>query len=124
MEKIENAKITNVTLSMADHGCLVFGLTMDGDGWFQTFGGWSIGHGYLGADVFEGSENGLECLMRIMDTVGVDRWEELEGQYCRIKCKNGQIYAIGNIIKDHWFDVEDFFKSALEKKKQQENEQC
>lgn len=123
MEKIENVKINNVTLSMADHGCLIFGLTMDGGGWVQTFGGWSLGHGYLGADVFEGTAEGLECLMHIMDTVGVDRWEELEGQYCRIKCKNSQIYAIGNIIKDQWFDVADFFKEASATKKQSENEQ-
>lgn len=114
MEKIENTKITGVTLSMADHGCLVFGLTLEGDGWGIVFGGWSIGHGYLGADVFEGSPKGIECLMHIMDTIGVDRWEDLKGQYCRAKFKDHHVYAIGNIIKDKWFEPEKFFKASPE----------
>ena len=114
MEKIENAKITSVTLSMADHGCLVFGLVLEGEYGGVIFGGWSIGHGYLGADVFEGSPKGIECLMRIMDTIGVDRWEDLKGQYCRAKFKDQRVYAIGNIIKDKWFEPEKFFKASSE----------
>jgi hypothetical protein len=31
--EIENAKITNVDLSMADHGCLTLSMTLDGEGW-------------------------------------------------------------------------------------------
>ena len=121
MEKIENVKITSVTLSMADHGCLVFGLSLSGYYWQSTFGGWSIGHGYLGADVFEGSKEGLECLMRIMDTVGVDRWEDLKDKYCRVKLRNQSVYAIGNIIDDKWFDVAEFFAEATKKKEEQES---
>lgn len=73
MSEILNAKITSASLSMADHCCLTYYLELDMGGATCSYGGLCIGHGYLGADKFEGSPNGLEAMMRIMDTVGVDR---------------------------------------------------
>lgn len=83
MTEICNAKITNVSISMEDHGCLTFWLNLDGDGWGVNIGGYCIGHGYLGAENFDATEGGLEAMMRIMDTVGVSKWEDLKGQYVR-----------------------------------------
>ena len=31
--KIEIAKITNISITMADHGCLTFWITVEGAGW-------------------------------------------------------------------------------------------
>ncbi len=76
--KIENAKITSADLSMEDHGCLTFNMVLDGGGWGCNYGGYCLGHGYLGANEFEGSSKGLEYIMRIMDTVGVSRFSDLE----------------------------------------------
>ena len=113
-----NAKIIDVTLTMADHGCLTFGLVLEGDGWGQIFGGWALGHGYLGAATFEGSAAGLECLMRIMDTIGVERWEDLKGNYCRIRrSQDGLIRTIGNITKNKWFDVRSFYEEVANRNK-------
>lgn len=110
--KVENAKIESVTLSMADHECLTFGLVLKGYGWGCTVGGYCLGHGYLGADEFT-AENGrgLEALMRIMDVIGVERWEDLAGKYCRVKSDGGAsiIKIIGNLINDKWFDIGAFF---------------
>lgn len=115
--KIENAKITDVTLSMADHGCLTFDIFVDGGGWSCAIGGYRIGYGHLGASEFV-TENGygLEAMMRIMDVVGVDRWENLVGKYCRVKSDGwgSTIKVIGNIVEDKWFNLEKFFE---EKKK-------
>ena len=47
---IENALITNVDLSMADHGCLTLAMTLEGGGWGVVYGGYCLGNGYLGAD--------------------------------------------------------------------------
>ena len=122
--EIENAKISSVTLSMADHGCLTFMIFVEGSGWGQGFGGWSIGHGYLGANEFEGSAAGLECMMRIMNAVGVERWEDLEGKYCRIqRDSKGTITSIANIVDDNWFNVRDFFLNYTEKHSDQEVEE-
>lgn len=111
-KEILNAKITNVSITMADHGCLTFWVTLDGGGWGVSVGGYCIGHGYLGAENFDSTGLGLEAMMRIMDTVGVSRWEDLKGQYVRAEVEGlgGTVTKIGNILKDKWFDVDEFFK--------------
>lgn len=116
--RIENARITDVDLSMADHGCLTLAMTLSGEGWGVVYGGYCLGHGYLGADdnFFSGSAAGMEYLIRIMDTVGVDRFQNLKGKYVRVatKGRGGMVKIIGNIIEDKWFDAETFFADNKE----------
>lgn len=111
--RIENARITDVDLSMADHGCLTLAMTLNGEGWGVVYGGYCLGHGYLGADddFFDGSAAGMEYLIRIMDTVGVERFQNLKGKYVRVATKGwgDTVKIIGNIIEDKWFDAEAFF---------------
>ena len=109
--KIENALIESVDLSMADHGCLTLALTLKGDGWGVVYGGYCLGHGYLGAKEFDASASGLESIMRIMDTVGVERFQNLKGKYIRVASKGlgYTIKIIGNVLQDKWFDIETFF---------------
>lgn len=109
---VENAKITRADLSMADHGVLCFEIGLVGQDWSCTFGGYVLGSGYLGAKEFNGwSPKSIEALMRIMDTVGVERWSQLEGKYVRAETEGwgSIIHKIGNIIEDKWFDAEEFF---------------
>ena len=114
MEKqIENVKIVDTSITMADHGVLTFYLTVEGNCWGIGIGGYVIGHGYLGADTFEADRGeGLEAMMRIMDTVGVEKWEDLKGKYCRVVCTGwgDGVYEIGNLITDKWFNLKKFFE--------------
>lgn len=116
--RIENALITNVDLSMADHGCLTLAMTLEGSGWGVVYGGYCLGKGYLGADddFFDGSAAGMEYLIRIMDTVGVEKFQDLKGKYVRVAAKGrgSSVKIIGNIIKDKWFDAETFFADNKE----------
>lgn len=116
--KIENALITNVDLSMADHGCLTLSMALDGGGWGVVYGGYCLGKGYLGADddFFDGSAAGMEYLMRIMDIVGVEKFQDLKGKYVRVATKGwgSSVKIIGNILKDQWFDAETFFADKKE----------
>lgn len=116
---IENALIEKVDLSMADYGCLTLAMTLQGGGWGVVYGGYCLGKGYLGADddFFSGSAAGMEYLMRIMDTVGVERFQDLKGKYVRVATKGwgDQVKIIGNILKDKWFDAETFFTDKKEK---------
>lgn len=109
----ENVRITDVSLSMEDQGCLTFDIFIEGKGFSCAVGGYCIGHGYLGADEFV-AENGygLEAMMNIMNVVGVDKWENLKGKYCRIQSDGwgSTVKVIGNIIKDEWFDIGKFFE--------------
>ncbi len=119
-EKIVNARIGKVSLSMADHGALTYYIPLEiGKGSFCAIGGRVIGHGYLGADEFEGSAIGLEAMMRIMDTVGVEKWEDLDGKLVRVVDTGwgGRITKIGNILEDKWFDDDEFYEKELEKRK-------
>jgi len=115
-KKTCNAKITNVSLSMADHGCLAFGLTLDGGAFCCVYGGYCLGHGYLGAKEFDGSPKGLERLMRIMDTVGVERWEDLKDKYIRFVDDGwgSTVTTIGHITENKWFNIKEFFEKESE----------
>lgn len=110
---IKNAQVTNVSLTMVDHGVQSFWLTLEGDGWECGYGGYCIGKGYLGADEFTVEKgDGLEAMMRIMDVVGVDTWEDIRGKYVRVMLEHewgGGIDTIGNLIKDKWFNIREFF---------------
>lgn len=117
--EIENAKITNVSLTMADYCSLVFEITVEGAGWACNIGGYKMASGMLNGkpENFKAETgNGLVAMMRIMDVVGVERWEDLEGKYCRVKTEGlgGTIHCIGNILKDKWFDIKEFFQNCKE----------
>lgn len=110
--EIENAKISSVSITMEDHGCVTFWVHIETDCGGCGIGGYCIGHGYIGADHFDGDGLGIEAMARIMDTVGVDKWEDLKGKNIRvaIEGRGKPINKFGNIIKDKWFDIDKFFK--------------
>ena len=116
--RIENALIKSVDLSMVDHGCLKLAMTLEGGGWGVVYGSHCLGKGYLGADddFFNGSAAGMEYLIRIMDTVGVEKFQNLKGKYVRVALKGwgNSLNIIRNIIKDKWFDAETFFTDKKE----------
>jgi hypothetical protein len=79
-KEIINMYIKDVTLSMANHGCLTFFLSLEGGGFAVNVGGYCIGHGYLGSKDFRADNGaGLVAIMNIMDVIGVERWEDLKG---------------------------------------------
>jgi len=110
----ENAKITGTKLTMEDHGVLTFWISVEMNGSGCSIGGYCIGKGYVGAKEFSSTGVGLEAMMRIMDTVGVDTWEKLPGKYIRVRHAGwgGSIHEIGNIIKDKWFRLDEFFSKG------------
>ena len=109
--EIENARITSVDLSMADHGCLTLRMGIEGKGWGVVYGGYCLGHGYVGADEFDGSPRSIESIMRIMDVVGCSCFNDMSGELIRVAIKGlGEtVKIIGNCIEDNWFDAESFY---------------
>lgn len=113
MSEIRNAKITDTSISMGDYACLTFRITLEGDAFGVSYGGYCIGHGFLGSDTFTAENgSGLVAMMRIMDVVGVESWEDLKGKYVRFvdDAWGSPVRKIGNIIEDKWFDIDRFFK--------------
>jgi hypothetical protein len=109
---IENAEITDVSLNMNEHDCLVLCMALNGNKWGCLYGGYKLGQGHLGADKFIGSKDGLEAIMRIMDVVGVSDLTDMEGKYVRVATRGLglSVKIIGNIIIDRWFDYGTFFE--------------
>jgi hypothetical protein len=110
--QILNGKITEADLSMAEQGVCIMLLSLAGDGWGVDYGGHVLGKGSVGAAEFSGEAQGIEQIMRVMDTVGVSHFKDLKGSYIRIAVHqkdNGRVNVIGNIIADKWFDIADFF---------------
>ena len=112
---IENAQITNVSLSTTNYCCLSLDLTLKAAGWDVVYGGYCLGKVYPDSyekDSYEGSAIGMEAIMRIMDVVGVSRLEDMKGKYIRVATKGlgSTVKIIGNIINNRWFDYDSFFK--------------
>lgn len=120
--KIENAKIGMSDLSMSDYGVLSLSISLKGASWGCVYGGYVLGHGYVGADDFDGSSAGIECIERIMDVVGVDRFRNMDGKYIRVATKgfSTPVEIIGNIVEDKWFDQKSFFADKNREAEEQE----
>ena len=100
---ISNAEIEAVNLSMEDHGCLVLAMPLQLECGCVCYGGIAIGKGYLGAKEFSSNGSGIPYIMRIMDTIGVAKFQSLKGKYCRVAVKSwgDTVKIIGNIIDDN-----------------------
>lgn len=113
--KVENAMITSTFLGYEEHGILTFLIELKGNGW-------GVGFGNCALDECSGGKRipvseGLECISTILKTVGVDKWEDLKGKYVRVET-NGYdctVTKIGHILKDKWFDLDEFFGRSRQK---------
>ena len=125
METIYNARITDTKLGFEDHDNLTLCLYTEFDGACCGFGGCSFGRK---VDIWDEKileVTGIEyvsypytseLLMRILDVIGVRNWEDIKGQLIRVKTNGlkscaGKILAIGNILEDKWFNLEEFYLS-------------
>ena len=105
-----NAKITSTMLGYEDHGILTCFLNLEQQGKGQGFGGYVLDDIPLkderGTGIGDRRPNKL-CgfwIKRILETVGVEKWEDLEGKFIRVDGEEfGDISGIGHIIDDKWF---------------------
>ena len=93
-----NAKIESTMLGIEDHGIMTFfiNLTMDRSG--QSFGGYCLK-----------GDKSIEAVRKVLETVGVDKWEDLKGKYIRIRKidEYSTIEAIGHIVEDRWWSAKE-----------------
>lgn len=100
-----NAVIESTFLGI-EHGNLTATITVRFDGSPQNFGGYNLKSSANGATHSEA----YIFLSGVLRVAGVSSWEELEGQYVRIRHgahgEAGPIVAIGHITEDRWFEAE------------------
>jgi hypothetical protein len=103
-------------LGMEDHGIVSCMLYMKFDGSGQGFGGYTLDEYREDLKRRIGCGWGMEFIMRTLAAVGVEKWEDLKGKYCRVRHDKpgfgGKIIAIGHIIEDRWFDAVAFSNEA------------
>lgn len=112
--QIVNAKIDSTMLGMEDHGIMSCMIGLDYGGSHQGFGGYVFDEPLKNSQgdnqSRRGTAYGCEFVRRVLEVVGVETWEKLKGQHVRVKREDGwggSIIAIGNILKDDWFDPKD-----------------
>lgn len=112
---IKNAKIQSTMLGREDHGIMTFMIFIESNNsFFCGIGGYCL-------DEFDSTTKtrvfraeSMEVISKILEVVGVDKWEELPGKYIRFE-DNGwgsTVTKIGNIIDDKWFDMESYFNKV------------
>ena len=101
-----NAKIISTMLGYEDHGMLTCFLHLEQDSVGQGFGGYRL-------DKSKGWSIYTDFwIKRILETVGVNRWEGLKGKHIRVKgMEFGVIEGIGHITNDKWFFPDEELKT-------------
>lgn len=113
--EIKNAQIESTMLGREDHEIMTFIINVRFDSCSH------IGIGLYALDGFDTATQtrvftakSMEAISRVLDVVGVNKWEDLPGKYIRIKDRGWgkTIVEIGNVMEDKWLNLEEFFKEA------------
>ena len=99
MTESKNAIIKSAEIEIEDHGLLTAWLLLDyGDSSAQGFGGFCLYN-----KNFRGKDRAGHFIQRILEVVGVKKWNNLAGKTIRVKATMTGVEAIGHILKDDWF---------------------
>ena len=95
-ERTQNARVVGTTLGREDHGIPSCSIDLDLGGIRQGFGGYDLRHH-------------VHFVQRVLDVLGVRRWEDLPGTIVRVKRSAGRavLVSIGHAIEDKWYTPED-----------------
>lgn len=112
MDTIEtkNARIDSTFLGIEDHGIMTFVLGLDyGDSGHQGAGTYALDEWDEVNSKRRGMSKSIELIRKILEIVSVEKWEDLEGKFIRVKAEHCKVHAIGNITKNEWLDFKRFW---------------
>ena len=116
---IKNAKIKSTMLGREDHGIMTFMICIEFDNDMVCgIGGWSLDEYNPITKTRLFKVESMEVISKIIDVVGVDKWEDLPGKYIRFEDHGwgSAIDKIGNIIEDKWLSLREFFEENRERR--------
>ena len=108
-----NARITGTELGICDHGMMNFWVALEWKGGGQSLGGYALDQGHRESEERTGFGPGFIAIRKILETAGVERWEDLKGKLVRLKVGgpgSSRPPVIGHIIEDKWFDLKSFME--------------
>lgn len=109
--KTVNAVITSTSLGIQDHGIMTFWLTCEWSGAGQGLGGYGLDQYDKLTEDRIGWGPSIIAIRKILEVVGVEKWEDLKGQLVRLKVDgwpSSRTPILGNILEDKWFDLKEF----------------
>lgn len=109
--KIKNAKIRSTMLGRENPGIMTFMIYISADGFDCGIGGYWLDEFNSATQTRVFRAESMEAISKVLEVVGVDKWEDLPGKYIRFE-DNGwgsKVTKIGNIIEEKWLDLEEFF---------------
>lgn len=117
---IKNAKIVSTMLGREDHGIMTFMIFVEFDNCIHCgIGGYALDQYDKKIEKRIFTVSGMEAISKILEIVGVDKWEDLPNKYIRIK-DNGwgkTIDEIGNLMVDEWFNLREYFENVQKENK-------
>lgn len=114
--EIKNAKIRSTMLGREDHGIMTFMIYISADSFNCGVGGYCLDEFNSATQTRVFRAESMEAISKVLEVVGVDKWEDLPGKYIRFEDNfwGSTVTKIGNIIKDKWFDFEEFFGKVVD----------
>ena len=109
--EIKNAKISSTMLGREDHGIMTFMIYIDTCDFACCIGRYCLDEFNPATQTRVFRSESMEVISKILEVVGVDKWEDLPGKYIRFE-DNGfgsNVTKIGNIIDERWLDFREFF---------------
>lgn len=109
---ISNARITSTMLGREDHGIMTWMIYIKASNFSCGIGGYCLDEYDKETKTRVFRAESMESVSKLLDVVGVDKWEDLPGKYIRFE-DNGWgsiVTKIGNIIENKWFDLNEFFR--------------
>lgn len=109
----QNAIIESTTLGYEDHGIFTCFLFLKLEVGNQGFGGYGLDEWDEKLQKRIDKQGlGTEFVKAILETVGVEKWEDLKGKHIRILKEdtwNSNITGIGHYLEDKWFEPKAWF---------------
>jgi hypothetical protein len=115
---IKNAKIKSTMLGVEDPGIMTFFIMVEWDGAACGLGGYGLDEwGGSSRAPRKGSGYCYQAIRSILETLKLQKWEDLPGTLIRIKDQGpgGKLTEIGHIIEERWFDVDTYMKAQVPK---------
>lgn len=108
---ITNARIKSTMLGREDHGIMTWMIYIDAEDFSCGVGGYCLDSYDKETKTRVFRAESMESVSKLLEVVGVDKWEDLPGKYIRFEDSGwgSTVTKIGNIIKDDWFDLKEFF---------------
>lgn len=112
--EIKNAKISSTMLGREDHGIMTFMIYIDACDFACCVGRYCLDEFNPSTQTRVFRAESMEVISKILEVVGVDKWEDLPGKYIRIEYNGfgSTVTKIGNIIEEKWLDFDEFFRKV------------